>query len=288
MNDWNDLRYFLAVVRGGGLTHAASALGVSPATVSRRIDAFEEALGLKLFIRRQTGYLLTTDGERMHESALPVEQAMLTFGRQTQDAVDVGRWSGQIRVACPEMVATHWIAPRLSEFFMKYPGLRVELVVGLEQVNLSRRDADIAVRFVRPSKDEEGDYIGQALADLPFAAYRSALHALDVVDWRALPHISWNEAWSHLPMAKWLAATFSKQAPVFASNSLNLQYIGACAGLGVVVLPTSVGDDDSRLVRVEPDQLVTTRPLWLVFHRDLRSSERLLAMRNFLMSIFGN
>lgn len=288
MDDWNDLRYFLAVARGGGLTHAASVLGVSPATVSRRIDAFEETLGLKLFIRRQTGYVLTTDGEHMHERALPVEQAMLTFGRQTQDAANVGRWSGHIRVACPELVAAHWITPRLSEFFMKYPRLRVELIVGLEQVNLSRRDADIAVRFVRPSKDEEGDYIGQALADLPFAAYRPALHALSEADWHALPHISWNERWSHLPMAKWLATAFPKQAPVFASNSLNLQYIGACAGLGVVVLPTSVGDDDSRLVRVEPDRLVTSRPLWLVFHRDLRSSERVLAMRNFLMSIFGN
>lgn len=288
MNDWNDLRYFLAVVRGGGLTPAASVLGVSPATVSRRIDAFEDALGLKLFIRRQTGYVLTDDGERLHESALPVEQAMLAFGRQTQDAADAGRWSGLIRVACPELVAAHWITPRLSGFFLKYPGLRVELIVGLEQVNLSRRDADIAVRFVGPSKDEEGDYIGLVLAELPFAAYRPALHALNVADWRTLPHIAWSEPWSHLPMAKWLATTFPKQAPVFSSNSLNLQYIGACAGLGVVVLPTFVGDDDSRLVRVEPDQLVTTRPLWLVFHRDLRSSERLLAMRNFLMSIFGN
>jgi DNA-binding transcriptional LysR family regulator len=288
MDDWNDLRYFLAVARGGGLTHAASALGVSPATVSRRIDAFEQVLGIKLFIRHQTGYVLTDDGERIHESALPVEQAMQAFGRQTQDAADAGRWSGNIRVACPELIAAHWITPRLGEFFLKYPGLRVELTVGLEQVNLSRRDADIALRFVRPGKDEEGDYIGQALAPLPFAAYRSALHALDVVDWRALPHISWSEPWSHLPMAKWLATTFPRQPPVFASNSLNLQYIGACAGLGVVVLPTFVGDNDPRLVRVEPDQLVTSRPLWLVFHRDLRGSERLGTMRNFLTSIFGD
>jgi DNA-binding transcriptional LysR family regulator len=288
MDDWNDLRYFLAVARGGGLTHAASALGVSPATVSRRIDAFEKALGIKLFIRRQTGYLLTGDGERVHESVLPVEKAMLAFGRQTQNATDVGRWAGHIRVACPELVATHWITPRLSEFFLKYPSLRVDLIVGLEQVNLSRRDADIAVRFVGPNKDEEGDYIGHALAPLPFAAYRSVAHALDVANWRALPHISWNEPWSHLPMAKWLATTFPRQAPIFASNSLNLQYIGACAGFGVVVLPTFVGDNDPRLVRVEPDQLVTSRPLWLVFHRDLRTSERLLAMRNFLTSIFGD
>lgn len=288
MNDWNDLRYFLAVARGGGLTHAASALGVSPATVSRRIDAFEEMLGIKLFIRRQTGYLLTDDGERMQERALPVEQVMLAFARQTQDASNVGRWSGSIRVACPELVAAHWIVPRLGEFFLKYPGLRVDLVVGLEQVNLARRDADIAVRFVGPSKDEEGDYIGLALAQLPFAAYRSAAPAADIADWRTLPHISWNEQWSHLPMAKWLATTFPKQPPVFASNSLNLQYIAACAGLGVVVLPTFVGDNDARLARVEPDQLVTCRPLWLVFHRDLRGSDRLGAMRNFLMAVFAD
>lgn len=133
---------------------------------------------------------------------------------------------------------------------------------------------------------EEGDYIGQALANLPFGAYRTAAHALKMSDWRTLPHISWTEPWSHLPMAKWLSTTFPRQAATFASNSLNHQYIGACAGLGVAVLPAFVGENDPRLVRVEPDQLVTSCPLWLVFHRNLRGSERLGAMRNFLTSIF--
>jgi DNA-binding transcriptional LysR family regulator len=286
MNDWDDLRFFLAVARGGGLTHAAIALNVSPATVSRRIDVFEEALDAKLFIRRQTGYLLTDDGERMLESALPVEQAMLAFLRQSEDAGTPGRWSGKIRVACPELISAHRIAPRLGEFYQQYPGLTVELIVGLEPVNLSRRDADMAVRIGTPHKDDEGDYIWQPLAELPYAAYLASTRSAELANWRTLPHIGWTEAWSHLPMAKWLAANFSEQAPIFASNSMKLQHICTRIGLGIAVLPTFVGESDPQLVRVLPDKLVASRPLSLVFHRDLRDSDRMKAMRHFLTAIF--
>jgi DNA-binding transcriptional LysR family regulator len=286
MNDWNDLRFFLAVARGGGLTHAATALNVSPATVSRRIDVFEEALGAKLFIRRQTGYLLTDDGERMLENALPVEQAMLAFLRQSEDAGTPGRWSGKIRVACPELLAADRIAPRLGEFYQQYPGLTVELIVGLEPANLSRRDADMAVRIGTQHKGDEVDYIWQPLGELPYAAYVARTRSNDLDNWRALPHITWTETWAHLPMAKWLTANFPDQIPILTSNSMKLQHIGARIGLGLVVLPTFIGEHDSQLVRVEPDKFVSSRPLSLVFHRDLRDSDRMTAMRHFLTAIF--
>jgi DNA-binding transcriptional LysR family regulator len=286
MNDWDDLRYFLAVARGGGLTPAATALAVSPATVSRRIDVFEEAQGTKLFIRRQTGYLLTDDGERLLESALPVEQAMLAFLRQSEDAGTPGRWSGKIRVACPELLSAHRLAPRLGEFYQQYPGLTVELIVGLEPANLSRRDADMALRIGTANKDDEGDYIWQPLAELPYAAYVSRTRSNYLAHWRGLPHIGWTEAWAHLPMAKWLSTNFPDQIPVLTSNSMKLQHIAARIGLGIVVLPTFVGEDDPELIRVEPEKLVTSRPLSLVFHRDLRDSDRMTAMRHFLTAIF--
>lgn len=282
--DWNDIRYFLAVARCGGLTPAAALLGVSPATVSRRIDAFEQALGLTLFLRRQTGYLLTDEGESMLASAVPVEQAMLGFERQGQSAGGSGQWAGSVRVATTDMLASHLITPRLGEFLAQYPGLRVELLTGVAQVDLSRRDADIALRVMAPSKDEEGDYIAQSLGRLQFAPYIAAGLAADS-DWRALPHVSWDEPRRYFPMAKWSSATFGSTPPVLASNSLHVQHMAACQGLGVSVLPMYVGEHDARLKRIDPDTPIPARELWLMYHRDLRGSRRVTAMRDFLVRI---
>lgn len=282
--DWNDLRHFLAVARGGGLSPAALQLGVSPATVSRRIDAFEQALGLTLFLRRQTGYLLTDEGERMLASALPVEQALLGFERQGQSAGEAGQWSGSIRVATADMLASHLITPGLGEFLAQYPGLRVELLTGVGQVDLSRRDADIALRVMAPSKDEEGDYVAHAVGRLPYAPYVAPALAAEA-DWRALPHVSWDPARSHLPMAKWSAAAFGGRPPVLVSNSLHVQHMAACQGLGVSVLPMLVGECDARLVRIALETPIPARELWLMYHRDLRGSRRVMAMRDFLAGL---
>jgi DNA-binding transcriptional LysR family regulator len=283
--DWNDILYFLAVARTGGLTPASVELGVSPATVSRRIDAFEQCVGMVLFLRRQTGYLLTDEGESMVEAVLPVEQAMLGFERQTQYAGKAGQWSGTIRVATSEAVATYWITPRLGEFLERYPGLKVELITGIEAVNLSRRDADIALRMMPPSKDDEGDYIAQALGELRFAAYVSPELLQTSGDWRSIPPVSWAESMSHLPMAKWSDAMLLNQASIL-SNSMNVHRVAAGNGLGVAVLPMRIGDSDPHLLRVEPDHFACSRNLWLIFHRDLRASQRVIALRDFLVTLF--
>jgi DNA-binding transcriptional LysR family regulator len=284
--DWNDLRYFLAVARCGGLTPAAALLGASPATVSRRINACEQALGLTLFLRRQSGYLLTDDGEQVLASALPVEQAMLGFERARDSSGGAGQWRGSVRVATTEMLATHLIAPQLAQFTAQYPGLQVELLTGLGQANLSRRDADIALRLMAPNKDDEGDYIAQPLGALRFAPYIAA-HLAGREHWRTLPHIDWDESHRHFPMATWSAATFGASPPIVSSNSMHVQHMAVRQGLGVGVLPMYVGEHDARLVRIEPDTPIPARELWLMVHRDLRGSERVGAMRAFLARICG-
>lgn len=281
--DWNDIRYFLAVAAEGGLTPAAQILGVTPATVSRRIDAFEHAVGSVLFLRRQTGYVLTDEGERLLESARPVEQAMLGFARQT-DAGASGRWVGTVRVATSEAVAVNWLAPRLSDFVRQHPGLRVELLTGYNLANLSRRDADIGLRMTAPSREEEGDYIAHHAGAMAFAAYVAADTDIGEGGWRALPHLNWSEPLAQVPMARWTASTFAGSRAVLLTNSMNVMAMAARSGVGLAVLPVSIGDDDPRLKRVEPDQIVCARDLWVVYHRDLRDSERVVAMRDFLLA----
>ncbi len=284
--DWDDVRYFLAVVRGEGLTRAALALKVSAATVSRRIDALEMALEQTLFIRRQTGYGLTREGKQLYDSSLAVEEAMLALQRQSQ-AADSGEWIGHIRLACAEMLGTYWITPYLYTFFARYPRLRVDLLVDVSVTNLSRLDADMAVRFVPPPADEEGDYISHSLGAMSFATYRSATHGTAETDWQKLPCVSWPPPWEHLSMAESLKQALPSFTPVLTSNSYHVQLQAVRAGLGMAVLPCLVADADPHVVRIaDAPQLV--RQMWLVYHRDLRNSRPIMAMRAFLLSTFAD
>ena len=280
--DWDDLRYFLAVARAAGLTPAASELGVSPATVSRRIDAFEQAMNMTLFLRRQTGYTLTNDGETLLAAALPVEQAMLGFERRSQDAGGSGAWSGSVRVATSETIASHWITPMLPGFVRDHPGLQVELVTGVNTVNLSRRDADIALRMSPPAREEEGEYIALRAGSMTFAAYIAAADAQAQRDWRSLPYVNWSEPLAHVPMARWADGMFPDKSPVLLTNSMPVMIAAAEAGLGLTVLPESIGAKIPSLVRVDA---VCARELWLVYHRDLRDNQRVAAMRDFLLEV---
>ena len=279
---WDDLRYFLAVARAAGLTPAAHELGVSPATVSRRIDAFEQAMGMTLFLRRQTGYTLTNDGETLLAAALPVEQAMQAFARRSQDAGAPGAWSGSIRVATSETIATHWITPVLPEFVQNHPGLQVELVTGVNTVNLSRRDADIALRMSPPAREEEGEYVALRAGAIAFAAYAATHDAHAQLDWRSLPYVNWGESLAHVPMARWAAGMFPGRQPVLLTNSMPVMIAAAEAGLGVTVLPESIGSKIPSLARLD---FVCARDLWLVYHRDLRDNLRVTAMKDFLLGV---
>ncbi|WP_322999340.1 LysR family transcriptional regulator [Castellaniella sp.] len=283
--DWNDLRFFLAVARKGGLTPAAQDLRTSPATVSRRIDALERATGMALFLRRQTGYTLTEEGERLLASALPVEHAIDSLLRQTQISGDTNPWHGTVRLATSDTVAIAWIAPHLPGFLDAHPGLQIEVLTGFNMVNLSRRDADIALRMAPPAPEEEGDYVAAHAGAMPFAAYATAAALAGGADWRTLPHISWSEPLQHIPLAKWTDAAFKGRTPRLLSNSLPFMAAAAHAGAGVIVLPTSIGDADPRLQRIEPDHMACVRDLWIVYHRDLRSSRLILAVKAFLLDI---
>lgn len=285
--DWDEIRYFLAVARSGGLSVAAVELNVSPATVSRRVEAFERSLNKTLFIKRQTGYVLTADGEEVLASAAGIESAMLQFERGTLQPSGPAAFDGLIRLASPELTATYLIVPRLNEFFARYPLLRVELLTGMDQVSLSRRAADIALRMAPPTGDEEGEHIAHAVGTMSFAPYASRSQASHP-DWRGLPHTAWDEAHSHFPMSEWTAATYADTPPVLISNSLHVQYMATRHNIGVSVLPTYIGDKDPGLVRLSPETPVAGRPLWIVYHRDLRGNKRIAAMRDFLAGIVGD
>lgn len=144
---WDDARIFLAIARAGTLSGAADKMNMGIATVSRRLDRLEQALNVPLFSRHQSGYRLTDDGEALLARAEALEYAGLAFGEAAQLQ---GHVAGVVRLATSDNLATHFILPSLKGLLDHYPELRVEVLSGVQPVNLHRRDADLAIRMVKP------------------------------------------------------------------------------------------------------------------------------------------
>ncbi len=283
--EWGDFKHFLAVARSGSLSEAARVLKTSPATVGRRIAALEEQLSVRLFDRGQSGYALTESGEAIRLKAEDVEEAVLSveraaFGRDL-------RATGKVRVATAEDIATFVIAPRLADFRQSYPGIILETVASWDVVNLTRREADIAIRTVRPS---QGDVVIRWAGVWNCAIYVSKAYAakhdlkLGLNDFRGVHVISWTEE-STFHGGDW----FEQHAPgapvVFTANSRHIQYAACKAGLGAAILPCLAADRDTDLLRLLPPERVRSVDLWLVAHQDLVRTARVRAVLDFLGDI---
>lgn len=278
--DWNNLRYFLAVARAGGLTPAAARLGTSASTVSRHIDAMETGLGVRLFLRQQRGYLLTDAGTALFEHVAEVERAIATVERSGAAS---GEIAGEVKLAVPESLAHYLIVPALPGFLAQHPQLRVELLVSRYRADLSRREADLALRIMEPQRhDIAPDYIAHRVGEFRFGLYCAPAALTHAGDWRRLPHVTWDAAWTQLPMVEWLHALFPGQPPTLRSNSMQAHYMAARAGVGAALLPRFLGDADPALHRIDIDLAHTRHELWLLYHRDLKGSQRVVAMRDFV------
>lgn len=286
--DWNDLKYFLAVARNGGLSRAALELGSSAATVSRHVSALEARLGVRLFVRLQTGYLLTDEGSALFERVAEVERSTQAVERSS--AANGQEVSGWVRLAASESVGTRLVAPHLPRLHERHPALRVELMLSLQRADLARREADIALRIADPTQDDSlRDHIAHEVGRVRYGLYAApALRAGEPPgDWRRLDHVAWPREWAHLPAGRWLAQAVAGRQPVFAANSLESQAAAARAGLGVALLPEYIGRDDPGLTRVPADGPLPESGIWLVYHRDLKTSARLAAVRDFLLDVVG-
>lgn len=284
--DWNDLRDFLAVAREGGLSKAALSLGSSAATVSRHIAALERSLKVRLFVRLSTGYLLTDAGSALYERVAEVERSTLAVARGGREAADADQVNGLVRLATADSLGATVLTPHMCKLRQRHPGLRVELLLGHALVDLARREADLALRLLDPDvHDLHPDHVMHRLGVVRFDLYatraligRTPLHK---VDWRALDHVSWDGNWRHKTPAQWLFGQFARP-PVFTSNSMAAQMSYVRAGHAVGLLPRYLARTDPSLLRLPVEPEPPSRELWLLYHRDLRSSPRVRAVRRFL------
>ncbi|KGJ05012.1 LysR family transcriptional regulator [Paracoccus halophilus] len=277
---WDDARVFLAIARSGSLSGAAALRGTGLATVSRQIARLEAALGLTLFSRHQTGYRLTDDGAALLPRAEALEQAAEAFAEGSAAQTEI---AGRVRLATAEMLANHIIIPALPVLSGQYPDLTLEIVTGVQSVNLHRRDADLALRMAKPQR---GNVTIRRLGTLGFGVYAAPEHARERQTRQRDGQdrfITWCETCSHLPAAQWIERVSHGRPPALVTTTLSAQVSAAIAGLGLAVLPHFLGQRNG-LVCLQTD-IGIDQEIWLAIHSDLARSRRVRAVGEFLAGL---
>lgn len=284
--DWDHFKHFLAVARTGSLTAAAQTLKSSPATVGRRVAALEKKFGTRLFERRQSGYGLTEGGELLRAKAEAMEEAAISAEREASGR-DL-RATGIVRVTASDDIAAHIIGPGLGRFRRLYPGIKLEITTRMDVVNLSRREADIALRGVRPTA---GDVVVRPAGIWPYGLYasRDYCEAHGVVpgkfDLSRLAIITWTEQHAHLRGGPWFARHARGATVALTSNSARVHLAACKAGAGVAILPSQVADRDAELTCLLRAEHVLSLELFLVVHRELARTARIRAVAEFLAGL---
>ncbi|EMN8582197.1 TPA: LysR family transcriptional regulator [Klebsiella aerogenes] len=278
--NWDDTRIFLAVARSGTLSGAAETMDMGIATLSRRLDRLEKSLAVPLFSRHQSGYRLTDDGEALLARAEALEHAGLAFG---ETARLQGNVAGLVRLATSDNLAAHFILPSLNSLMEKYPDLRVEVLSGVQSVNLHRRDADLAIRMVKP---ESGNLTLKRLGKVGFGLYSAdtGLAGSTDVAFNHAQYIGWPESHQHLPAARWITRTLRGRPCRVEANTLLAQLSAVSAGLGLGVLPHFMARKNG-LQCVNAD-IGVDQTLWLVMHSDLAHSRRVRVVADHLIALF--
>lgn len=271
--DWQAVHLFLAIARAGSLTRAAVSAGLSQPTLGRRLDDLERRLGVVLLIRGRGGVVPTEAGTLLLERAEAMEREAHAFARAAVGRQDEA--AGDVRVTASRVVATHLLPPIIAELADSDPAIRIDIVASDEITNLLRRDADVAVRMVRPTQPE---LIAQQIGALHLGAYASRGY----VGRRGLPQPTAEALLAHrligydrstLILDGLRAAGIAASREMFAARTDDQVVYGrlVATGAGIGFLPRLVAAD-LGLVEVPLPVAVPPLPVWLAAHRDVRAN----------------
>lgn len=273
--NWDDARFFLAVAREGSFSNAAKRLGVQHSTVSRRIAALEQRVGTSLLERKATGYALTEAGEELKHSACRIENELLSFensvGGHGQDI------AGELRITSIANMASTILMPCFARFSATYPRIELNIQVTNESVRLSEREADVAIRQTNKPLET---LIGTRLTTVASAVYGSRAYCAAVNTGQAA------EKWIGVDCCDyhrtWTKQSWPQAEHEFYVDETSLTLAALKEGLSVGFLPCFLGDSDPELTRFHQPQLEHELGLWLLYHRDLRNTKRVILFRQHM------
>lgn len=278
--NWDDLRYILAVSRQGTLLGAAQSLRVSPTTMTRRIRALEDAQGSALFRKKKHGAVLNEAGARVVAVAEEVERLLAQLDAEI-GGMDQ-RLVGSVRVTSVDFVSRLWMSD-FGEFTKRHPGVSLELTSTMNVLNLTQREADVAIRIGTEAPEH---LLGARHAELLYAIYasRELIARVGRRDrYEGYPWLSWD-----LAFARSTDSVIERLAPG-AEVALRVTQMGVMveaveAGLGITILPCIIGDDHPNLRRVG-DYFEGGLHLWVLTHPELRGSARVMAFTRFVREL---
>ena len=280
---WDYWRTFKAVLETGSLSGAARALSISQPTVGRHITALEESFGGQLFTRSQSGLIPTPLASSLAPGASQLEMIAQTMVRTAASAPDA--LQGVVRITSSEIVGAEVLPQRLERFRADYPGIRIELHLSNARQDLLRRDADIAIRMVRP---EQGKLVARKIADYQLGLYAHEIYlarrgmpgsALDLLqhDLIGLDRDFGRLASFHLDGRPVQPSDFSLRCYSDLGQLACLR-----AGLGIGICQQQIAARTPALKRVLPEVYAASLPVWLVMHEDLTSDRCVRALFNHL------
>jgi DNA-binding transcriptional LysR family regulator len=284
--DWDNARIFLAIYRKGTLRAAAGLLEIDQATVGRRLNALEKSLGARLFLRTPSGYLATPAGELAVTAAELMEQAALQFQREMQ-GID-NRLSGTVRVTTSDTMAHSFVIDAMQRLHVNHPEIRIVLSTSTEITSLTRREADLAVRTLKPTSP---DLISRHLTKRSMALYATPAY----LKARGMPKRGNGLAGHDIVIYQGAVAPRHRERiclePVnnarvaIEVNSGMALLQAARLGMGVTELPCHMADGDPQLKRIWPER-VDHYDVWLVMHSDLSRSARVRAAADAIIESF--
>lgn len=281
--DWRALQEVITVAESGSLSAAGRRLNLSQPTIGRRIEQLEQQLGAILFNRTARGLTLTQVGENILAHARRMEEEALAIERTATGANQELR--GNVRVSLVEDLGVGWLPYKLREFHARFPQMAVEVNIDNRNVNLGRREADIAVRLARP---EQPDLICRKAGILHFGLYASR----EYFDEHGTPrksrelknhyHVGFDQGMARLPQVRKLESLFEPENIRHRSNS-HMEIIEATvAGLGLSAMCCIIADRHPALQRVLTRVIDYRTDIWLVTHAEINSSARIRTVFDFL------
>ena len=287
--DWDKLRIFHAVAEAGSFTHAGEELNLSQSAVSRQISALEDSLGVPLFHRHARGLILTEQGELLYRTAHDVFGKLAMTQAQLTESKD--RPKGPLRITTTVAFGSTWLAPRMREFVEVYPEIEPHLILSDQTLDLSMREADVAVRLTPP---RQADLIQRHLLTVHMHIYASPgyiksqgmpMSVEDLDNHRLV--VFGDDTKPPVPDVNWLLRAGrpegSLRRPALSVNNTYAVMRAVESGAGLGALPEFMVNDRDDLVHVLSDLQGPQIDAYFVYPEEVRTTRRITVFRDFLL-----
>lgn len=280
MQNWDDLKIFLAVVDGGSVSAAARQLGINQSTVSRRINAFELELDVRLFERLSSGYLPTSEARELERHARRIWEEISAIDRHIMGSnIEL---AGPIRITTSLMLYRYLMPSILQEFNTLHPGIELRLDLSNNLYNISQREADIAIRVSNENLPE--NLVARDLGKIQFAVYGARDYLQDWLDAPdPKPPLRWVGEDNANAHPAWLPLEMDNLQLTLRTNEAMATLDALKQGMGVGRLATYIGENEPTLIRFETGLDPSRLSVWLLMHSDMRRVHRIKVFNEFFV-----